>query len=203
MDRLHPLQLFLTIVERGSFAAAAERLDIPRPTATHAIKELETRLGARLLERTTRHVRPTLDGQAFYERSRRVLAELDDAVASLSTQTANPRGTLRLDLHGTHATHIILPRIADFRARYPEIEIVLSSGDRLGDLVREGIDCVVRAGGPRGSPPGGPGGGGGPPRGPWASSRAPPTAAPRPRWGGRASRRTSRRAAGWLSATRP
>src|SRR6218665_420552 len=151
MDRLHPLQLFLTIVERGSFAAAAERLDIPRPTATHAIKELETRLGARLLERTTRHVRPTLDGQAFYERRRRVLAELDDAVASLSTQTANPRGTLRLDLHGTHATHIILPRIFDFRARYPEIEIVLSSGDRLVDLVREGIDCVVRAGVPRDS----------------------------------------------------
>lgn len=149
MDRFDALQLFLRIVELRSFTAAANALDIPRATATHAIKELEGRLGVRLLERTTRQVRPTLDGQAFYERGKRVMAELEDAESSLSSQLSNPRGTLRLDLHGTHAAMIILPRIGEFHARYPHISLSISSGDRLVDLVGEGIDCVVRAGVPR------------------------------------------------------
>lgn len=151
MDRFNALQLFTRIVELGSFTEAANVLNIPRATATHAIKELEKRLGARLLDRTTRQVQPTLDGQAFYERSKRILAELEDAETSLSTQVANPHGTLRLDLHGAHATKIILPRIREFRERYPQIDVVISSGDRLVDLVKEGIDCVVRAGRPRDS----------------------------------------------------
>ena len=124
---------------------------MPRATATHTIKQLEKRLGARLLDRTTRQVKPTLDGQAFYERSKRVLAELEDAETLLSTDVANPHGTLRLDLHGAHATSIILPRIGDFHARYPLIDVVISSGDRLVDLVKEGIDCVIRAGEPKDS----------------------------------------------------
>lgn len=151
MDRFDALQLFTRIVELGSFTSAANALNLPRATATHAIKELEARIGARLLERTTRQVRPTLDGQAFYERSKRLLADLEDAETSLSTHVANPRGTLRLDLHGTHATMVILPRIGEFRERYPHIDLVISSGDRLVDLIGEGIDCVVRAGRPRDS----------------------------------------------------
>lgn len=151
MDRFDALRLFIRIVELRSFTAAAQALGMPRATATHAIKELEKRLGARLLERTTRQVMPTLDGQAFYERSQRVLAELEDAETSLSTHMANPHGTLRLDLHGAHATMIILPRIGEFHARYPNIDVAVSSGDRLVDLVAEGIDCVVRAGHPRDS----------------------------------------------------
>lgn len=151
MDRFDAMQLFIRIVELGSFTEAAGVLNVPRATATHAIKELEKRLGARLLDRTTRQVAPTLDGQAFYERSKRVLAELEDAETSLSTHVTDPHGTLRLDLHGAHATMIILPRIAQFRERYPNIDVVISSGDRLVHLVREGIDCVVRAGQPRDS----------------------------------------------------
>ncbi len=151
MDRFDALQLFTRIVELGSFTEAANVLNIPRATATHTIKALEKRLGARLLDRTTRQVKPTLDGQAFYERSRRVLAELEEAETCLSTQIANPHGTLRLDLHGAHVTMIILPRIGEFRARYPRIDVVISSGDRLVSLVKEGIDCVVRAGRPRDS----------------------------------------------------
>ncbi|MET4576860.1 LysR family transcriptional regulator [Ottowia thiooxydans] len=151
MDRFDALQLFTKIVELGSFTEAAGVLNIPRATATHAIKALENRLGARLLDRTTRQVKPTLDGQAFYERSKRVLAELEDAETSLSTQVANPHGTLRLDLHGAHASAIILPRIGEFKQRYPHINFAISSGDRLVDLVKEGIDCVVRAGEPRDS----------------------------------------------------
>ncbi|QXZ10848.1 LysR family transcriptional regulator [Comamonas sp. Y33R10-2] len=151
MDRFDALQLFTRIVELGSFTEAASVLNIPRATATHTIKALEKRLGARLLDRTTRQVVATLDGKAFYERSKRVLAELEDAETSLSTNIANPHGLLRLDLHGVHASMIILPRIVEFRQRYPMIELAISSGDRLVDLVKEGIDCVVRAGEPRDS----------------------------------------------------
>lgn len=151
MDRFSALQLFTRIVELGSFSRAAAVLELPRATATHAIKELEARLGTRLLERTTRQVRPTLDGQAFYERCVHVLSELEDAESSLRHVASNPRGVLRVDMHGTHATRIVLPRIDGFRARYPGIDLVVSSGDRLVDLVREGVDCVLRAGNPRDS----------------------------------------------------
>ena len=151
MDRLDSLQLFTRIVELGSFSRAAGVLGIPRATATHAIKTLEARLGTRLLERTTRQVRPTLDGRAFYERCVHVLAELEDAENSLRHVAANPRGTLRVDMVSVHATGIVLPRIHEFRRRYPGIDLVVSSGDRLIDLVREGVDCVVRAGVPRDS----------------------------------------------------
>jgi DNA-binding transcriptional LysR family regulator len=151
MDRLEALRLFTRIVELGSFTRAAGVLDLPKATATHAIKELEASLGVRLLERTTRQVRPTLDGQAYYERCVHVLAELDDADSALRSVASHPRGTLRLDLHGSHATGIVLPRIDEFRARYPHIDLAISSGDRLVDLVREGIDCVVRSGTPRDS----------------------------------------------------
>jgi DNA-binding transcriptional LysR family regulator len=151
MERLDTLLLFTRIVELGSFSQAAAALEIPRATATYAIKALEARLGTRLLDRTTRHVRPTLDGQAFYERCVHVLSELDDAESSLRHIASNPRGVLRVDMHGAHATRIVLPRIDQFRARYPGIDLVVSSGDRLVDLVREGVDCVIRAGPPRDS----------------------------------------------------
>jgi DNA-binding transcriptional LysR family regulator len=146
MDRLDTLHLFTRIVEQNSFSRAADLLGIPRATATHAIKALEARLGTRLLERTTRHVRTTLDGQAYYERCIQVLTDLDDAEAAFRQGTAKPRGVLRVDMSGTHATRIVLPRIHDFHARYPDIDLVVSSGDRLVDLVREGVDCVIRAG---------------------------------------------------------
>jgi DNA-binding transcriptional LysR family regulator len=134
-----------------SFSRAADALEMPRATATHAIKQMEARLGTRLLERSTRHVRPTLDGNAFYERCVHVLNELEDAEAALRHVASNPRGVLRIDMHGTHATQIVLPRIDDFRSRYPHIDLVVSSGDRLVDLIREGVDCVIRGGNPRDS----------------------------------------------------
>ncbi|PTY37621.1 transcriptional regulator [Saccharospirillum sp. MSK14-1] len=151
MDRLDAFALFCRIVELGSFTQAAEALNVPRATATQAIKDLETRLGARLLERTTRQVKPTPDGDHFYRHCLSILAELDDAEASLRQSTTDPGGVLRLDLHGSHATNIVLPNIDDFHRRYPRIDIRLSSGDRLVDLVAEGIDCVIRSGHPRDS----------------------------------------------------
>lgn len=151
MDRFDAMRLFTRIVELGSFTQAAATLDIPRATATHAIKELETRLQVRLLERTTRQVRTTVDGQAFYERCRHLLHDLEDAESSLAQLSVNPRGRLRIDIHGAPANDLVLPRIGEFHARYPHIELAVGSGDRLVDLVREGVDCVVRAGEPKDS----------------------------------------------------
>ncbi|EXF23671.1 bacterial regulatory helix-turn-helix, lysR family protein [Acinetobacter baumannii 831240] len=96
MDKFDTLQLFTRIVELGSFSQAADQLNIPRATASNAIKELENNLQCRLLERTTRHVRPSLDGQAFYERCTQILSELDDAESSLRNVIAQPRGLLRV-----------------------------------------------------------------------------------------------------------
>lgn len=146
MDKLEVMRLLTRIVERGSFSAAATDLGLPRSTATEAIKQLEARLGVRLLDRTTRHVSPTLDGEAYYRRCLAILAEVEDAESGFSD--SRPRGLLRIDVHGRMFRQIILPRLAEFLDRYPEITLRIGEGDRLVDLVREGVDCVVRAGTP-------------------------------------------------------
>ncbi|BES71443.1 LysR family transcriptional regulator [Marinobacter nanhaiticus D15-8W] len=148
MDRIDSMALFVRIVESRSFTRAANELGLPRATATLGIQQLENRLGTRLLERTTRQVRPTVEGQAFYERCTNLLAELEEAEAILSPVAGNPRGVLRVELHGTHASHIVMPRIDEFRALYPRLELVVTTGDRRVDLVGEGIDCAVRGGVP-------------------------------------------------------
>lgn len=145
MDRINVMRLFVRIVERGSFAQAARDLLIPRPTATHAIQRLEADLGVRLLERTTRTVRPTLDGALYHERCIRLLADLDEVENVF--RNAEPRGPLRVDLQGTIARFFVLPALPEFIARYPNISLSLSEGDRMVDLITEGVDCVLRAGG--------------------------------------------------------
>src|SRR6202041_3866173 len=144
MDRLDVMRLYTRIVDRGSFTLAAQDLEVPRSTATQVIKELETRLGVRLLQRTTRSVRSTLDGEAYYQRCVAILGEIEDAESVF--RDAKPRGLLRVDVHGTLARHFVLPRLPDFLAEYPGIELYMSEGDRLVDLIREGIDCVLRVG---------------------------------------------------------
>ncbi|OOG41581.1 LysR family transcriptional regulator [Rhodanobacter sp. C05] len=144
MDRLGVMRLFTRIVERQSFTLAAQDLELPRSTATQAIKELEKRLGVRLLQRTTRHVRSTLDGEVFYQRCVAILGEVEDAEAVFSN--AKPRGLLRVDVHGTLARHFVLPGLPAFLTKYPDLQLHLGEGDRLVDLVREGVDCVLRVG---------------------------------------------------------
>lgn len=146
MDRLDALRLFTRIVERRSFTAAATDLGVPRSTATYAIRQLEARLGARLLERTTRLVSTTLDGQAFYQRALAILADVEDAENAL--RGAEPQGLLRIDVSGMLARTFLLPRLPNFLDRYPRIDLHIGQGDRLVDLVSEGIDCVLRAGAP-------------------------------------------------------
>ena len=144
MDRIDVMRLFVRIVERGSFAQAARDLQIPRPTATHAIQRLEEDLGVRLLERTTRNVRPTLDGALYHERCIRLLADLDEVESVF--RNAEPKGPLRVDMQGTIARFFVMPALPGFIANYPGISLSLSEGDRMVDLITEGVDCVVRAG---------------------------------------------------------
>lgn len=146
MDKLDTLRLFVRIVERGSFVGAASDMQIPRSTATEAIKMLETRLKVRLLQRTTRVLSPTLDGAAFYQRCVRILAEIDEAEHAFSG--ALPSGLLRIDVHGAMARRLLLPHLPAFLARYPDLQLHIGEGDRWVDLVREGVDCVVRVGAP-------------------------------------------------------
>ncbi|CAI2020172.1 LysR family transcriptional regulator [Serratia liquefaciens] len=144
MDRIDAMRLFTRVVEQRSFTQAAQDLNLPRSTVTDAIKQLETRLQVRLLQRTTRHVSPTLDGEAYYQRCLAILADIEDA--EMAFAGAKPRGLLRIDVHGTLARHFLLPELPDFLTQYPDIELFMSEGDRLVDPVREGIDCVVRVG---------------------------------------------------------
>src|SRR5260370_1528038 len=132
------------VVDRHSFTLAALDLEIPRSTATQVIKELEAVLGVRLLQRTTRSVRSTLDGEAYYQRCVAILEEIEDAESAF--RDAKPRGLLRVDVHGTLARHFVLPALPAFLAEYPDLQLQMSEGDRLVDLVREGIDCVLRVG---------------------------------------------------------
>ncbi|HGM5420365.1 TPA: LysR family transcriptional regulator [Serratia liquefaciens] len=144
MDRIDAMRLFTRVVEQRSFTQAAQDLNLPRSTVTDAIKQLETRLQVRLLQRTTRHVSPTLDGEAYYQRCLTILADIEDA--EMAFAGAKPRGLLRIDVHGTLARHFLMPELPDFLTQYPDIELFMSEGDRLVDPVREGIDCVVRVG---------------------------------------------------------
>lgn len=143
MDRLATLDLFIRIVDCGSFSAAAAACGVSRPVATAAIKALESRLGTRLLQRSTRHVRPTEEGIAYYQRCMTILADLEDADHNAGGIVS---GVLRVDVVGNLARTILLPALPEFLARYPALTVHIGEGERFVDLVREGVDCVVRAG---------------------------------------------------------
>jgi DNA-binding transcriptional LysR family regulator len=144
MDRFQEMQVFVRIAERQSFTQASDDLQIPRATVTNLMKRMEQRLGTRLLERTTRTVRLTHDGDAYYRRCVRLIADMEEAEGSF--RNTAPKGLLRVNLQGTLARHFVVPALPDFLARFPDIELHISEDDRLVDLVREGVDCVLRAG---------------------------------------------------------
>ncbi|MGA0603453.1 LysR family transcriptional regulator [Caulobacter sp. KR2-114] len=144
MDRLDAMRLFTRVVDRRSFTQAAHDLDLPRSTATQVIQQLEARLGVRLLLRTTRAVRPTLDGEAYYRRCLAILDDVEDAEGAF--RGATPKGMLRVEVQGALARHFLLPGLPAFLERYPDIDLAMSESDRWVDVVREGVDCVLRYG---------------------------------------------------------
>ncbi|WP_428395268.1 LysR family transcriptional regulator [Lichenicoccus sp.] len=140
------MRLFVRVVERRNFRAAAADLGLPRSSATAGIKALEAELGAALLRRTTRHVAPTEEGEAYHRHCVSVLADIDDAEAALRGGGGNALGVLRVDTNAHLARTWLLPELPRFLERHPGLRFHLGEGDRLVNLVREGVDCVIRGG---------------------------------------------------------
>jgi LysR family transcriptional regulator, regulator for bpeEF and oprC len=149
MDRLQTMQIYANIVERGSFTQAAEALQLHRPAVTKAVQQLEQELGIRLLNRSTRRVSTTAEGDEFYQRCVQLLTNVNDTFASFaqfSQQRPQPKGRLRVNVAVALGKTVIIPALPEFQQRYPQIEIVLGASDQPVDLIGEGIDCVVRIG---------------------------------------------------------
>jgi len=149
MDRIDSMRLFTRIVERRSFTLAAQDFGLPRSSVSETVKQLEARLGVRLLQRTTRQVGPTLDGEAYYRRCLSILVDIEEAEGAFTG--ARPKGLLRVEVHGTLARHFMLPGLPRFLEAYPELTLHIGEGDRLVDAIREGADCVLRVGTPQDS----------------------------------------------------
>jgi DNA-binding transcriptional LysR family regulator len=146
MDKLTSMAVFAHVVEANSFTAAAAQLGMSRSAVSKAIAGLEDRLGARLLNRTTRRLALTEVGQAFYERCARIVAEAEDAELAVSTLQTAPRGTLRLNAPVSFGSLHLAPVLPDFLLRHPEVRVDITLTDRVVDLIDEGYDLAVRIG---------------------------------------------------------
>jgi len=146
MDKLQAMEVFVQVVDTGSFTRAADNLKLPKATVSTLIRNLETSLAVKLLNRTTRRISVTTDGAAYYERCLGILAEVREAEEALSTAQASPRGRLRIDVSTGLGRHIILPALPAFLERYPGIQIEVGCSDRPVDLIEEGVDCAIRGG---------------------------------------------------------
>ncbi|ASI69565.1 transcriptional regulator [Diaphorobacter nitroreducens] len=143
-DRMH---IFVRVAELASFTQAAEALGIPKASASTAVQQLETQLGTRLLHRTTRRVQLTQDGQAYYERCKDLLADVDELQSMFQhPDGAGLKGRVRIDMSTGMARNVVVPRLPELLARHPGLEVELSSTERRVDVVREGFDCVLRTG---------------------------------------------------------
>ncbi|ROP62106.1 LysR family transcriptional regulator [Enterobacter sp. BIGb0383] len=139
------MRIFIEIVETGSFSQASENLQIHRPAVTKALQQLELHCGVRLLHRTTRRINLTPEGEEFYRSSKPLLEQTDDLLGSFSAGRSLS-GQLRIDMPVSLATLLVVPNLPDFYRAYPGIEVVLSSSDRRKDMLRDGLDCIVRVG---------------------------------------------------------
>lgn len=144
MDSLTDIAVFVRVVELGSFTAAAERLELSRPVVSKYVSRLEARLGARLLNRTTRRLSLTEAGRIFYEKSRRGLAEIEEAEAEITNLLQAPRGVLRINSPMSFGILHMAPLLPEFQVRYPDVSIDMSLDDRKVDIIEEGFDVSVR-----------------------------------------------------------
>jgi DNA-binding transcriptional LysR family regulator len=139
------IKIFIEIIESGSFTKAAENLQIHRPAVTKALQQLEQHSGVRLMQRTTRRINLTPEGEEFYRRSKSLLAQADDLL-DLFSPTHALHGQLRVDMPIAFAALLVVPNLSDFYHEHPDIEIILSSSDLRRDMLRDGLDCVLRMG---------------------------------------------------------
>lgn len=147
MSPFDRMQIFIRVAELTSFTQAAEALGIPKASASNAVQQLEAQLGTRLLHRTTRRVQLTLDGQAYYERCKDLLSDMDELQSMFyQPDGAGLRGRVRIDMSTGMARNVVMPRLPQLLARHPGLAVELSSTERRVDVVREGFDCVLRTG---------------------------------------------------------
>jgi DNA-binding transcriptional LysR family regulator len=143
MDRLTSLTAFVRVVDSGGFSAAARRLNMSTTMVSNHVQALEERLGARLLNRTTRKVSLTEVGRAYYDRATQILADLEQADDIAGALQSTPRGTLRV-YTGTHIVPFIAPVVTEFLACYPDVRVDLSMGEQTIDMIEEGFDVAIR-----------------------------------------------------------
>ncbi|QNB06707.1 LysR family transcriptional regulator [Herbaspirillum frisingense] len=146
MNQLLSIRCFARVVETRSFTRAAETLDLPKSTVSKLIVDLENHLGVRLLQRTTRRIEITADGQAYYAGTAGLIRDLEHFDQSFSSSHVRPRGKIRVDIGGTPGRLILLPKLPEFFARYPDVQIELGITDRPLNLIEDHVDVVIRGG---------------------------------------------------------
>lgn len=146
MDKLQAMATFVRVVQAQSFSKAAETLAMPRSSVTTTIKNLEAHLGTPLLRRSTRSLSLTEAGARYFASCQVILGEIAEAEHDVAATTQAPRGRVRVDMPGVIGRALVVPRLREFEARYPDIEVALGLSDRPADLVYEGIDCAIRSG---------------------------------------------------------
>lgn len=146
MDQFAAIRVFLRTVEAGSLTRAAAALGMPKSTASKLLSQLETHLGTKLLQRSTRALALTAEGSEYYERAGSLLAGLHDIDADLRQRGGGLSGRIRIDLHSAMANTLLIPALGQFRDRYPGIQVAVGVSDRPVSLIGEGVDCVVRLG---------------------------------------------------------
>jgi DNA-binding transcriptional LysR family regulator len=146
MDQLLAIRAFARVVEAGTFTKAADSLGMPNASLTKLVQSLESHLRVKLLQRTTRRVSVTPEGAAYYEKTMRLLKELDDVDNSFGAEQGRPRGHLRINTGSSVANLLIIPALPEFFALYPDIRIDMGVSDQLVDLVGDSVDCVIRGG---------------------------------------------------------
>ena len=146
MNKLELLRTFVRVSEMSSFTLAGESLGLPRSTVSEHVQALEALLGTRLLQRTTRRVQATQDGLVLYERSKDLLSHMDEIEGVFRQDAASLTGRIRFDMPNFLGRQMVLPRLPEFMALHPNLELEISTTDRRVDLQREGFDCVVRVG---------------------------------------------------------
>lgn len=146
MDRFTEMEIFVRVVEVGGFTEAARRLGVSKSSVSKQISSLESRLGARLLDRTTRRVSPTEIGLAYYDRATRVLSEAAEADAIAATLQGAPRGELRVSAPHSFGFAVLSRVVADFLVKFPEVQMQMSLDDRYVELISEGFDLAIRIG---------------------------------------------------------
>lgn len=143
---LNDIQVFMAVVDAGSFIAGGKAMGLSRSAAGKAVMRLEDRLGVRLLHRTTRTLSLTDEGRLLYERGLQILASVDEAEASVAGKSGMPRGVLRLTVPDAYGRHVLLPIIGKYLKSWPDVQVEVSFTDRIADIVEEGFDLAIRIG---------------------------------------------------------